>query len=226
MNDKIKILVADSRIIFVTGLGDVLSKASNIKILSMCSSGEEAVLKASKLKPDIIIVGSNITECNCAEVITRIREQLPNVRIIVITHSKIESSEDPMSLLELRPDGYLADDIDSLHLIETINSINLGKRAISPAMGASILDAYYALRKQQTVTAQLKLTKREVEILSMVARGLTNRDISKIMFISSNTVKVHLSAIMKKFNVSNRWHAALIAKDKGIILDHTYNNLQ
>jgi DNA-binding NarL/FixJ family response regulator len=212
----IKVLVAHSRIIFQVGLSSILAKTDNIKVVGMCRSGNDAVARAINLKPEIVIVDVDISECNCFEMVKRLREIFPNIRIIIIKPASLEQ-EGSLPLIDLDAEAYLTDDIDPSRLINVVNDVHEGKKTVSPLIGLNFLAAYNALRLKISSKYQMKITKREIELLSYLAMGLSNQEISAKMFISANTVKVHLSTLMKKLNVPNRQRAVLIAREKGIL---------
>jgi len=214
--DKIRLLIADSRLMFQYGLQKALEKIGDIKVVASCVSGKDAINTALKLKPNIILLDAYITECNCVEVYQQVKQLLPDVRIIIVNQREIEN-KDPMLLLKLNSDGYISEDIDPLHLISIIHDISSGMRAISPYMGLKILKAYEAMNKKDKFISQTRLTRREIEVLSLVVQGFTNREISERLFLSINTVKAHLTDIMKKMGAPNRQRVALLAIEKGLL---------
>jgi DNA-binding NarL/FixJ family response regulator len=213
---KTKLLVADSRIIFQLGIREALKQATDIQIVSMCSSGKEALDGANKLIPGIVILEDKITECGCFDFIMNLREISPETKVIIVTSRHVDD-EDAINLLNLEVDGYLTDDIDPLHLIDHIRDVVADKRAMSPAMGIRLLDTYLSSKRRNNTVSKIKLTTREEEILSLISKGLSNREISEKLYISINTVKAHTSDIMKKIGAQNRYRAAVFAKENGII---------
>jgi DNA-binding NarL/FixJ family response regulator len=213
---KIKLLIADSRIIFSLGIASALEKTADIKVVSICASGKETISRAVKLKPDIVLLDSNILDFDCFEVTRQLKELLPETHIIVLNQRNLER-QDPISLINMNVDGYVGEEIHPSNLINTIYDVATGKQAISPIMGLRMMKELRALQKKSEALTKINLTKREMEILSLVAKGLSNHEIAVQTYISSNTVKAHLSDIMKKLNVPNRQRAAILATEKGII---------
>ena len=213
---KIKLLIADSRIIFRLGIAAALEKTADIKVVSTCASGRETVNRVLKLKPDIVLLDSNIVDFDCFEVTKQLKELTPQVRIIILNQRQSEY-QDPISLLNMKVDGYVGEEIHPSNLVNTIYDVATGKKAISPVMGLRMMEELQALQKKNEALSEINLTKREIEILSLVARGLSNNEIAARSYISANTVKAHLSDIMKKLGVPNRQRAAIVAMEKGII---------
>jgi len=213
---KIKLLIADRRILYRLGIAAALEKTADIKVVASCATGKETVSRTIRLKPDMVLLDANITDFDCFEVTKQIKAALPGVRIIILNQRNIEY-KDPISLLNLDVDGYIGEEIHPINLVNTIEDAAAGKQAISPVMGLRMMEELRALQKKKVALSQIKLTKREVEILTMVAKGLTNQEIAAQAYISTNTVKAHLSIIMKKLDVPNRQRAAILAMEKGII---------
>lgn len=215
---KIKVLLADKRGIFREGLAKILAGEPDIKVVSICSSGLECIRKATELKPDVVILDTEISECDCIEA-TQCINKLPLApRILILTHS--EEDRDLFSTLRAGARAYMSKDVMAKDLIKAITRVHLGEVIVTPPMAAKLISEF-ALLEESKEAGQRKygtsLTEREVEVLALVAKGATNKEIGSALFIAVNTVKVHLSRILEKLHVRNRQQAAALAIEKGIV---------
>jgi DNA-binding NarL/FixJ family response regulator len=210
-----KLLLVDKREIFREGLSRLLASRPNIEIVGTCGSGTEAIEKASQLQPDVVILDTEIEDGN-ADVACRIRKALPkSAQILMLTHS--ENHHDLLVTLKCGARGYLTKNATVSDLIKAVNIIAEGGVIISPAMASKMLQELSSLNiAEETKPADydLQLTKREKEVLNLIVKGATNREIADTLSIAENTVKVHLRNIMEKLQVQSRLQAALMARDK------------
>ncbi len=215
---KPKVLLADKRELFREGLSVILENIGEVEVVDKCSSGSECLRKAKSLKPDIIILDTEIDNCAFNDVITSIKNASSQVRIIVLTHS--ERDQDLFSALKLGASAYLTKDIAINDLINSIHRIFGGEVIVSPPMAGYMLREFTDWQEKKEASIANKdygLSKRESEILSLVTKGWGNREIAKQLFISENTVKAHLSTILEKMGVKNRNEATILALEKGIL---------
>jgi len=216
--EKIKVLLTDRGEIFRKGLAKLLEAEKNIEVLSTCSSGLEVIQKAIKLKPDIILLDSKISECDCIEVTRRINELLPETKIIV--HRLSLEDYDLLGTLGAKVQAYLYSDIDVKEIIRIVTRVKAGGVIISAPLAAKLLEEFVFLKESREAEQQrydAGLSKREEEVLALVAKGTTNKEIASALFITESTVKAHLSSILEKLHVRNRQQAAVLATEKGII---------
>ena len=211
-----KLLLVDKREIFREGLRRLLANQPGIKVVGTCGSGTEAIEKVSQLQPDVIILDTEI-EGGSPDAVCRIRKALPNsAQILMLTHS--EEHRDLFNALKCGARGYLTKDATVSELVKVVNIIAEGGVIISPPMASKMLQELSLLNTAgETEPADYKtqLTKREKEVLTLIGRGATNREIADTLYIAENTVKVHLRNIMEKLHVQSRLKAALMARGKG-----------
>jgi two-component system, NarL family, response regulator DegU len=213
----IKLLIADDNPYYKLGMKAAIEReTSDIRVISMCGSGEEALNQTIKIKPDIVILSSDISGFDCFETNRRMRALDKEIRIICLCHENT-LHEDPLSLLDLRSDSYIEYGIPLSGLIHTIRHAIGGKRSVSPEMGFRLLEKYQEFQQRNSIRETQNLTKRQIEILSLAAQGLSNREIAEKLFIAENTVKTQMSTIIRKLNMPNRQRAAMYAIEKNII---------
>ena len=209
----IKVLLVDKRQIFLEGLAKLLEHVPELEVLTTCSNGLEAVDKASKLKPDVILMDTE-AECQDFEATRRIGVLLPETKIIMLTHS--EEKNNLLSALKAGARGYLSKDISLENLVKSIVLAASGELIISPCMVTKLLEEFssWPEDKQQVKTGYRNcLSPREEQVLALVAKGASNKEIAMALYISEHTAKVHLRNIMEKLHVRRRHQA--VAKYRG-----------
>jgi DNA-binding NarL/FixJ family response regulator len=212
---KINLLIADSREIFRIGLESALCKWPNIKIVGTCIDGEETVQKAIDLKPDIILLDENISNPDCIEVSKRIRQLIPKTRVIVLT-DPVAELKDPFYVFGAQAGGYVDRQTDSGNLVSIINRVMVGDFFVSPSQGRRLVEEFNNLRMIGRKKLDYSFTKREKEVLTHIANGLTNREIASTLYITENTVKAYVTRIMQKMQLQNR-HQIMLAVSQGLV---------
>ena len=215
---KTRILLADKREIFREGLFRVLQDNAQFEVVYGCSTGFECVERAKALTPDVIILDTEIQDCDFIEAIAGIKYVSPKSKIIILTHS--EKDQDLFSALKLGASSYLTKDVKINDLLDSISRISKGEVIITAPLADKMLQEFADLEEKKEATLaniDYGLSKREVEVLSLAAKGKANREIAEQLFISENTVKVHLSTIFEKMHVKNRQEASILAIEKGFL---------
>ena len=182
------------------------------------AGGLEGIEKAGELKPDVVLLDTEISECDFIEALRSITQLLPETRIIILTHS--EEDRALFSALRVGAKGYISKDIGVEDLVRAIEGVHGGEVIISAPMAARMLEEFTLLEERKEAVQgkhELGLSKRETEVLTLVAKGASNREIASVLFISENTAKVHLSRILEKLHVRNRQQAVVLARDQGAI---------
>jgi len=214
--EKIRLLLVDRRELFREGLAKVMQGEPNIEVVGTCSTGPEAIEKASELKPDVVLMDTELPEGKCVEATNRICELLPETKVIMLTHS-IES-RDLFAAIKAGAQGYVTKDITVEDLLKAVALVIGGGTIIGAPLAQIMLKEFISLETEALSHAKHLevLSKREREVLSLVAKGATNREISTALFISEHTVKVHLHNIMQKLHVHNRQQATALAVEDGV----------
>jgi len=214
--EKVKLLLADKNEIFREGLTKLLEHEPSIEVVGTCCTELEAA--AYEHQPDVILIDTELSECSGIETMQRIHERLPQTKIMALTHSEI--SADLFSALEAGARAYISKDTSLENLIKTINLVAEGEVIISPPMAAGLLAKFISLKERKEIAKlgdDIILSKREQAVLSLVAQGFTNREISASLYISEHTVKVHLRNIMEKLHAHTRQKAVVLAKEKDLL---------
>ena len=215
---KVKLLLVDKSEIFREGLVKLLEHEPSIEVVCTCCTGLEAVESANEHQPDVILIDPELSECSGIEAMQRINERLPNTSIIVITCSEVNA--DFLSAVKAGARAYISKNISIENLIKTVTLVTEGEFIVSPPMAARVLAEfnYLAWHKDAAKSGDdTLLSKREQAVLSLVAQGLTNREIATTFSISEHTVKAHLRNVMEKLHAHTRQHAVALAREKDLL---------
>ena len=218
MNNEIKIVIVDDQELFREGLFTLLSLQNDFNVVAQANNGEEALLQILKFNPDIVLMDLRMPVMDGVECIKRVNHQFANVKVIALT----TFDEDELVFDSLRAGavGYLLKDVSPDKLFEAIRSANRGEYYLPPNITAKVMAEFTKVspsygRESNDITEDL--SRREQEILQMVAIGLTNKEIASKLVIAEGTVKNHLTNIFNKLNARDRMQAVLIGKRLKII---------
>lgn len=204
---KISILIADDHSMIREGLKQLLELEQNFNVIGFADNGRKAIDKINELHPDILLLDVNMPVLGGIETLAEIRKNNINVKVIMLTiHNEREYL---IKAVELGCDGYILKESDYDELKNAIYNVYEGKRYIQPNM-TPMLNSYLA-SKAEDDKKLVGLTKREIQVLKLVAEGMFNRDIAERLEISERTVKNHIANIFKKIQVSDRTQAAVFA---------------
>ena len=203
MSEPIKVMICDRCPTIRYGLQRILSSDAQIEIVAELHQPEEILTAASQVDTDILIIDLDENEPLEIEYLRRFRTLRPGVKIIVFT--ACSDTDLVMQILDLGVKGFRLKQADSDEIIKAIHCVYRGSSSLAPCVTNALLDNMQKNRLQ----AQSQLSEREQEILELVAKGKTNGDIANSLYISTRTVKFHVSSILAKLNAKNRTEAAM-----------------
>lgn len=213
----LRILLVDDHILFRKGVGALLARRQDMEIVGEVGNGLEAIDAARELIPDVILMDIAMPKCNGLEATRQIKREMPHVKIVILT-----VSDDDQTLFEAiksGAQGYLLKDLEPYQLYDYLESISRGEAPLSGAVAAKILKEFThpgaSLPQEPDVIDEL--TPRETNILQLVTEGKSNKEIASDLFISENTVKIHLRNILEKLHLQNRIQAAVYAVRQGLV---------
>ena len=215
--DTIKVLLVDDHALFREGLGMIISSQPDMEVVGEAGDGLEALVKASELKPNLILMDIQMPGANGIETTRLIKRDLPQTTIVMLTVR--DDEEKLFEAIKNGAQGYLLKNMHSTELIEMARRALAGEVAIPPRLAGQMLDEF---RRLSQLTTREKddveeLSNRELEVLKLVALGKTDKEIALALSLSIRTVKTHLRNILAKLHVSGRKDAARTAKNAGLM---------
>jgi len=214
--EQIKVLLADDKEIFREGLARLLDEHEQIKVVSRCSNGKQAIDKAEETEPDVVLMDSNILDCDSIRATRQINGSSPKVKVAMLTDSKHE--ENLFSAIEAGATGYLAKDIKVVDLVKSIDLIAKGEVVVSPPLAGKLVRKVTSTKAKEAEPKEIP-SDRETEILKLLVKGDTNKEIAETLFIAENTAKVHIKNILEKLQLRNRQQAAAYAVQEGLVTE-------
>lgn len=208
----IRVLIVDDHAIVREGLRGLIAFEPGMEVAGEAVDGVEAVQMARSLHPDVILLDLMMPRKNGLEAIVEIKAENPKARILVLT----SFAEDDLVFPAIKSGalGYLLKDSSPLELLQAIREVNRGESSLHPTIARKLIQELG--QPSELPLAKEPLTEREVEVLGLVARGLTNQEIGEVLFISERTVRNHVSNILDKLHLANRTQAALYALREGL----------
>ncbi len=201
----IRILVADDHLVYRIGIRNLLATEPVFKVVGEASDGMQAIELYRKLRPDVLLLDLRMPQKGGIEVVKAIRKEFSEARILIVTSYQTE--EEVFQVLDSGALGYILKDTGRESLIEAIYSVNARKRWISSTIQQQLADR----------SARQQLTAREMQVLRLLARGLTNREIASVFGISTSTVKNHVNNLLAKLEVADRTEAVSNCLSRGLI---------
>lgn len=211
-----RLLVVDDVPLFRAGLTSALRDAG-FDVVGEAETAEGAVAEAESLLPDLVLLDVLMPGLSGLEVVEKLNAVSPTSQVILLTGS--ESEEDLLSAIKSGARGYIIKDMPFPQLVESIGAITRGGAVVSSQMAGKLFDVTRQLLRHQELLAARKptLTGREIEVLQLVARGMTSKSIGEELFISENTVKNHIRNILDKLGLHSRNEAVLYAVRENLI---------
>jgi DNA-binding NarL/FixJ family response regulator len=211
---QIKILVVDDHEVVRDGIVGNLVRQPDFAIVGQASNGLEAVQRAAELSPDIILMDLRMPELDGVEAMIRIKQSNPEIKFIVFT--TYSDDEYLFAAIKAGAKGYLLKDAPRDELFKAIRAVSRGESLIQPVFTTKVLDKL-ASELSRKSTGMDALSDREIEVLDLMAKGVSNKDIADQLSITQSTVKTHVTSIFQKLNVTTRTEAVTTALKRGII---------
>ncbi len=217
MNKKpIRILIVDDHIVVRKGIRALLATESGLDVIGEAENGSQAVEMYDELTPDLLLLDLLMPKMTGIQAIKKIREKHPDAKILVLTSFAADDQVFPA--IKAGALGYLLKDTDPEDLVNAINQVYQGESFLSPAIARKVLEEVF--QSSGKPLSPDPLTKREIEVLQVLAKGKSNRDIASVLSISETTVRTHVSNILSKLHLASRTEAALYALKEGVaVLD-------
>lgn len=214
MPKPIRILLADDHAIVRDGISAVVARCQDIEIVGQVVDGKQAVEAVAQLRPDVVLMDITMPVMNGLEATREIHKQFPATRVLVLTQH--ENKEYIMSLLQAGAVGYISKRARANELLEAIRTVHTTGAYLPPDIASRVVRAIAESAETET-SASVLLTEREVEIVRLIAEGLSSRQIAERLSISVKTVDTHRANIMEKLGVRNSAELIKYAIREGIL---------
>ena len=212
MSDQIRVFLADDHAVVRKGLEALIGTEEGMEVIGTAADGEDAVNKVAGLETDVILLDLQMPRKSGIEAIVDIKEHDPSARILVLT--SFSDDDKVFAAIKAGALGYILKDTSPHELLVAIRNVHAGKSSLDPEIALKVI--HELSRPSKFPPTEEPLTEREMEILQLVARGLSNQQIAEELVISERTARTHISNILAKLHLANRTQAALYALRQGI----------
>jgi two-component system, NarL family, response regulator LiaR len=213
---KIRIFIADDHAVVREGTRTLLEREKDMQVVGEAADGEEAINLIEKLKPDVAILDISMPKLSGIEVTRRIKPRLPATAVLILT--AYDNDEYVFAVLEAGAAGYLLKDIPGKEIVDAVRSVYTGESVLHPSIARKVIQrAIGTTARTSQQSEEPELSEREQEVLKMIAKGFSNKDIAMNLVISSRTVQGHINKIFQKLNVGSRTEAIFQSVKKGWI---------
>lgn len=219
--DEIRLLICEDQVLMRDSLRVVLDLEPGLRVVGLAGDGIEAVERAAQVRPDVILMDIKMPRLNGVEATAAITTRMPGTRVIILT--TFDSDDYVFEAIKAGAMGYQLKDVPTSELVSTIKRVAAGETFIQPAVATKLLMEYShrgRLGSDKSLTpsaADEDLSDREKDVLKLLARGASNREIADTLTLAEGTVKNHVSSILLKLHAANRTHAATLARERGLI---------
>jgi DNA-binding NarL/FixJ family response regulator len=215
----IRVLLVDDQALFREGLETLLSVHEDIKVVGQAENGQESIEVAAKVKPDVVLMDIRMPIMDGVRATRLLKDARPQCNVIVLT--TFDDDEIIFDALRTGAVGYLLKDVASAQLVEAIRAAARGESILEPSVAAKVI-AEFTRVSSMVPPMQMEglvepLSERELEILGLIARGASNKEVADQLFIAEGTVKNHMTHILGKLDARDRTQAVLKARDLGLV---------
>jgi DNA-binding NarL/FixJ family response regulator len=218
MTDPVRVLLVDDQPLLRTGFRMVLGSEPGLEVVGEAGDGEEAVDLARRLLPDVALMDIRMPRLDGVEATRRIVAAGLRTRVLVLTTFDLD--EYVVGALRAGASGFVTKDVPAEDLVDAIRVVAAGEAVVAPPILARLLDKYAGHLPDPAATAPAVvegLTEREHEVLVCIARGLSNAEIARSLFVSETTVKTHVGHVLTKLGVRDRVQAVVLAYESGLV---------
>jgi DNA-binding NarL/FixJ family response regulator len=207
----VRVLIADDHALVREGTREILERPGDLTVVGEAADGEEAVALTDSLLPDVVIVDIGMPRLNGVEATREIKQRHPEIGVLVLTVH--DDEQYVFAILEAGAAGYLLKDVQGSQLVDAVRAVGAGESVLHPSIARTVLARMNT--GEQALGGEVSLTDRELDVLRLAARGLSNKDIAAELDLSPRTVQVHLSHTFAKLGVASRTEAVIQGLRRG-----------
>ena len=215
----IRLLIVDDHNLFRQGLIRILGDYAQLQIVGQAANGQDALALVEQLQPDVVLMDVNMPVLSGPDAVRQMRARFPGLPVVMLTVS--ERDDDLFDAIRAGAQGYLLKNVGAAELIDAIQRVREGEAILAPSMAVRLLAEFRSLAEQAPSEPQKmqvgELSERELDVLRLVAQGLSNKEIADSLGLSEHTVKTHLANILDKLHLRSRAHAAAYAVQTGLV---------
>jgi DNA-binding NarL/FixJ family response regulator len=204
-NQPIRVLLADDHAIVRSGVAQILNEQAGIQVVAEASDGEQAIELYRRERPDVALIDLRMPVVEGAQVVERVRREFPDAVLIILT--TYDTDDDIEGALRAGAKAYLLKDVSPHDLVACVRAVHAGRTWVSPTIASKLVERM----------TRVQLTPREMSVLKLLAVGKANREIAEALSISEGTVKIHVTHLFEKLNVTSRTEAIATAMRRGLV---------
>lgn len=213
--EVIKLLICDDQEVVREGLRAILGNVPGISVVGVAANGAEAVAAVPRLTPDVVLMDLNMPIKNGVQATREIAVSHPNTKVLVLT--TYDAEDWVVDAIRAGAAGYLLKDAPREQLVAAIKGTAGGATHVDPAVAGNLFSLVAASSGKATTNVAAQLTERELDVLRLVGKGMSNREIAEGLFLSEGTVRNYVSTLLSKLQVSDRTQAAILAVKNGLV---------
>lgn len=217
----IRLLVVDDHNLFRQGLIRILGDYPQLQIVGQAANGQDALALVGQLQPDVVLMDVNMPVMSGPDAVRQMQARYPGLPVVMLTVS--ERDEDLFDAIRAGARGYLLKNVGAAELLDALQRVHAGEAILAPSMAVRLLDEFRSMAeaapREAAPAPAGDLSERELDVLRLVAQGLSNKEIADALNLSEHTVKTHLANILEKLHLRSRAHAAAYAVQAGLVRD-------
>ncbi|MFC1920478.1 response regulator [Chloroflexota bacterium] len=211
---KITVIIADDHALFREGTRNLIDQEKDIEVIGEVGNGQEAIELVTTLRPNIVLMDIAMPVVNGIEATRQIKASQPATAVLILT--AYDNDQYIVALLEAGAAGYLLKNVSGNELVNAIRAVHAGEAVLHPAIAKKVFNHFgNTNREPDELSKETEVSEREMEILMLAAKGLSNQDIADKLFLSRRTIQAHLGNIFRKMDVGSRTEAVLQAIRRG-----------
>ncbi|MGI5997089.1 MAG: response regulator [Lutispora sp.] len=209
-----RLMLVDDHPLFLEGLKYLL-ETYGIDVAGIAQSGMEALEQARVLSPDIILMDIKMPECSGIDALKLIKAEMPDIKIVMLTTS--DEDEDVFAAIKNGASGYLLKNTNARELVGMLNDLDKGEIPVSPDIASQLINEFIGTSRPSHNEQRMQLTERQLEILEMVAKGVTYKEVGDALGLTERTVKYHMGRIIELLHLENRAQVIAYAARIGLV---------